>query len=159
MLLVVRRSEAEQSKAKRVLHIQPLGGGLRAIVPAPRGTHAEGDPAMGDLVVPVLVLDEEAVETAGEAARAGEVGEIGFILSPLKAVFGRMGSDGIVKTERGVGGSVLSEEKTGNAGVLPGLSLSGDSERGGGSGKLTRVLSALMYPDEGELIGDCREGD
>ena len=133
-------------------HIQPLGGGLRAIVPAPRGRYAVGDPAVGDLVGDLVRDDDVGVaEVVGEAVLGIEMGEIGFILSPLKAAMGRTGSGAPVNWVRGVGGSDLSADRTGNTGVLPGLNLAGDMARGGGSGKLTRMFSLLLY-EAGESI-------
>ena len=67
---------------KRRVHIQPLGGGLRAIVPAPSGILAVGEGAVlvGDLVGDLVLADR-----SGEA---GEDGDMGFILSPLKGMGG-----------------------------------------------------------------------
>ncbi len=98
------------------------------------GDLAVGDLAVGDLVVGDLVapfLDVDVVEMAGEADLGREAGEIGFILSPLKAAIGRTGSGVPVNAERGVGGSSLSCDRMGNTGVLPGLGLAGEKTRVG----------------------------
>lgn len=65
-------------------YIQPLGGGLLAIVPAPSGILAVGERVVGDRFVADLG-DEAAAELAGEA------GEMGFILKPLIAAAGGRG--------------------------------------------------------------------
>lgn len=90
-------------------HIQPLGGGLLAIVPAPRGILAVGEGTVGDLVV--ADLGGEA-GVRGEASVADEAGDTGFILRPLIGVpFGGGGwvaGGGPGSVDRGVGGSILS---------------------------------------------------
>jgi hypothetical protein len=140
-------------------HIQPLGGGLRAIVPAPRGRYAVGDPAVGDLVGDLVRDDDiDVAEMAGEADLGIEMGEMGFILSPLKAAMGRTGSGAPVNWVRGVGGSDLSGDRMGNTGVLPGLNLAGDIAWGG-SGKLTSVFSLLLYEAGESIICEFLEGD
>ena len=71
-----------------LLQIQPLRGGLRAIVPAPIGIRAVGEGAVGDLdrldegvLLPVGVLLPEL--GGDEDVGLVGVGEIGFILNPL----------------------------------------------------------------------------
>lgn len=153
-------------------HIQPLGGGLRAIVPAPSGILAVGDGAVGDLVSSDRAGDSrpELVVPGvdGEVGELTEAGDTGFILKPLMA--GRTGGGGWVggggpgATERGVGGRIFSlsfcryaaDERTGNAGVLPGLGLAGDTTGLGGSGKLMElsVSPFRISEDVVFLVGD-----
>lgn len=103
-------------------HIQPLGGGLLAIVPAPRGILAVGDGAVGDL--------ERGDATAVDVVEAGETG---FIRRPLMTALGLgaeawVAAGGAGNPVLGVGGRSLSRccwryallDKTGKAGVLPG---------------------------------------
>ena len=115
-----------------------------------------GDPAVGDLV---REYDVDVVEVVGEAELGIEMGEMGFILSPLKAAIGRTGSGAPVYCARGVGGSDLSADKRGNTEVLLGLNFEGDMARGGGLGKLTRELSLLLYEAGESIICEFLEGD
>jgi hypothetical protein len=95
----------------RMLQIQPLLGGLRAIVPAPRGIRDVGEFAVGE---------RDVLEWAGELRPLdeewrvdGEPGETGFIRSPLKPVWGGRGACDVGaavrgSSERGVGGRIFS---------------------------------------------------
>jgi len=95
----------------RALHIQPLRGGLRAIVPAPRGIREVGEFVVGDLDMLEWAGDVRPLEE--ELGVDGEPGETGFILRPLMPGCGGRGACDVGAAdlgieERGVGGRIFS---------------------------------------------------
>jgi hypothetical protein len=83
------------------LHIQPLRGGLRTIVPAPRGIREVGEFVVGDR--DVLEWAGE-LRPLGEWTVDGEPGETGFILRPLIPGWGGRGACDAGAGDRGIEG-------------------------------------------------------
>lgn len=93
------------------VHIHPFAGGLRAMVPAPRGIRAVGE---GDVPERRELEREERLGVAGEVGERVEEGEMGFMRSPLRpgadfcGIGGWLVGGGPGTAERGVGGRIFS---------------------------------------------------
>ena len=140
------------------LHIQPFGGGLRAIVPAPSGILANGEGTCG--AVGERVVEADLADLGGEVGVAGDAGEIGFILNPLMPCVwaavalgggGWVAGGGPGIATRGVGGRTFSrcvcKYAAPSAGVGDSVLVSiaegaGTVEDRGGTGKATEVWAS-----------------